>query len=99
MEGIRKIEGLPGIAELLGGEKPERPDGASFADALEGAVNRVDDLQKKAESSTAAFARGEEIDLHTVLLDVREAEIAFKAMVEVRNKLVDAYREILRMGV
>ena len=99
MEGIRKIEGLDGAADLLRGEKPSPTEGASFADALEGAVNRVDDLQKKAESSTAAFARGEEIDLHNVLLDVREAEIAFKAMVEVRNKLVDAYREILRMGV
>lgn len=99
MEGIRRIEGLAGAAELLRGGKAPAGEGASFADALEGAVGRVDALQKKAELSTQAFARGEEIDLHTVLLDVREAEIAFKAMLEVRNKLVDAYREILRMGV
>ncbi|MFQ5767366.1 MAG: flagellar hook-basal body complex protein FliE [Acidobacteriota bacterium] len=39
------------------------------------------------------------MDLHEVLLAVNKAELTFKAMMQVRNKLLDAYRDIIRMGV
>jgi flagellar hook-basal body complex protein FliE len=46
----------------------------------------------------AAFARGADVELHDVLIKVEEAEIAFRAMMEVRNRLIDAYRQIMQMG-
>ena len=45
------------------------------------------------------FAMGREIDLHTVLLQVEKADLSFKTMMEVRNKLLDAYREVMRIQI
>jgi flagellar hook-basal body complex protein FliE len=66
---------------------------------LKDAIASVDHLQRDSEAAQASFARGEAPDLHDVLIRIEEAEVAFKTMMEVRNKLVDAYREIMRMGV
>ncbi len=94
IDGIGKIGGF----EELPGARTGRGAGAAFADALEQAIRDVDRLQKDSEAAQAAFASGEEIDLHDVLIKIEEAELAFKTMMEVRNKLVDAYREVMRMS-
>jgi len=87
------------LAEISG--QAARPAGSrpSFGELLEEAIASVDRLQREGEEAQAAFARGEDVDLHDVLLKVEEAEVAFKTMMEIRNKLVEAYREIMRMGV
>ena len=77
---------------------PREDTGARFGEALKQAISEVDDLQQRGEAAQQAFARGEPIELHDVLIRVEEAEIAFKTMMEVRNKLVTAYQDILRMG-
>jgi flagellar hook-basal body complex protein FliE len=72
--------------------------GAAFAESLADAVRTVDGLQKDSEAVQAAFARGADVELHDVLIKVEEAEVAFRAMMEVRNRLIDAYRQIMQMG-
>jgi flagellar hook-basal body complex protein FliE len=99
MDPIPQIGRLTGLEELARADGPRPRDGVSdFADTLKEAVLAVDELQKDSESAQLAFARNEDVDLHDVLIKVEEAEIAFKAMMEIRNKLVDAYKEIMRMG-
>lgn len=102
------VEQIPTIGKLRGIEelKPatdklpfDRAQGGSgFTDALKEAIETVDGLQKQSEAAQASFARGDQVDLHDVLIRIEEAEIAFKAMMEVRTKLVQAYQDVMRMG-
>ena len=96
--GIDKVGGIGAVRPL--GEDTRRPPaaGTGFADTLERAIVAVDDLQHESEAAQLAFARNEEVDLHDVLIKVEEAEVAFKTMMEIRNKLIEAYREVMRMG-
>jgi flagellar hook-basal body complex protein FliE len=98
-EEIPSIGPVRGLEELGPATTARaRSAGPAFANALKEAIGAVDGLQKQSEAAQASFARGEPVDLHEVLIKVEEAEVAFKAMMEVRNKLVEAYREIMRMG-
>ena len=95
MEPIPQIGPIGGLEEV---RRPTPAGGPSFAETLEETIRAVDELQKESEAAQASYARGEDVELHDVLIKIEEAELAFKTMMEVRNKLVDAYREIMRMG-
>ena len=97
MDPIPKIGPIQGLQEIQRTATGSR-SGPSFSDTLKDAIVAVDELQKESETAQLSFARGEEIDLHDVLIKVEEAEVAFKTMMEIRNKLVEAYREVMRMG-
>jgi flagellar hook-basal body complex protein FliE len=100
MTAIGKLPPISGLAELEAPRGPgaARGGGREFSATLREAIESVDRLQHESETAQAAFARGDEGDLHDVLIKVEQAEVAFKTMMEIRNKLVDAYREIMRMG-
>ncbi len=72
--------------------------GASFADVLKKAVNDASDLQTNAEELIAAFVRGEPVELHQVMAASEEAGITLDLLVEIRNKLTEAYRTVMSMG-
>lgn len=99
MDAIDKI-GVPSEFEVPGlGSKATSDAGArGFAEALEQAVDSVDQMQKESEAAQQAYANHEPVELHEVLIKIEEAEVAFKTMMEVRNKLVESYREIMRMA-
>ncbi|MCP9221256.1 flagellar hook-basal body complex protein FliE [Erythrobacter sp. LQ02-29] len=75
------------------------PVGGGFADVLKGAVESVSATQTRASDITAAYERGEVTDVAQVMLARQEAGIAFEATLQVRNKLLSAYQDIMRMGV
>jgi flagellar hook-basal body complex protein FliE len=71
-----------------------------FGDAVKAAVSQVNAMQQNAQSMVTAFEAGEPgTDLTRVMLEVQKAGLAFRAMTEVRNKLVSAYQEIMNMPV
>lgn len=71
-----------------------------FGEAMKAAVSRVNDVQQNAAALVTAFEAGEPgVDLTRVMLEVQKAGLTFKAMTEVRNKLVNAYQEIMNMPV
>lgn len=73
---------------------------SDFGSAMRAAVESVNALQGSARAAAAAFEAGEAgADLTGVMLEVQKAGLAFKAMVEVRNRLVSAYQEIMSMPV
>jgi flagellar hook-basal body complex protein FliE len=78
---------------------PAEPAGQGFADALETALQGVNAVQGRAELVTTAYQRGEVTDVAKVMLARQEAGIAFEATMQVRNKLLSAYQDIMRMGV
>ncbi len=81
-------------------EKPEEVKGAvKFQETLQGLVNDVDKMQKTAHESSRRMLTGEIEDVHQVMIAMEEAQTSFQLMMEIRNKLVEAYREIMRMQV
>ena len=69
----------------------------SFAKALAGALTDVSQLQDNAQGAMAAFVRGDQIELHQVMAAAEEAGLSLEILVEVRNKLSEAYRSVMNM--
>jgi flagellar hook-basal body complex protein FliE len=74
-------------------------DVKSFGDFLAESISKVNDLQKDADYAVEKLASGESKNLHETLLAVERAEIAFKTMNQIRGKVIDAYKEIMKMQV
>ncbi len=70
-----------------------------FAGALKDALDTVSSTQNKASDLSAAYERGEVTDIAKVMLARQEAGVAFEATLQVRNRLLSAYQDIMRMGV
>ncbi|MBC2652138.1 flagellar hook-basal body complex protein FliE [Novosphingobium flavum] len=79
--------------------QPAEAQGDSFAGALKNALDSVSATQQKASALSAAYERGEETDVAKVMLARQEAGVAFEATLQVRNRLLSAYQDIMRMGV
>lgn len=74
--------------------------GASdFTSAMKSALNQVNDLQASAEQATNAYERGETTDIAGVMLAREKASVGFQATLQVRNKLLSAYKDIMSMPV
>jgi len=80
-------------------DKVEKQDGVGFKETIGKFVNEVNDLQMKAGESVENFATGKVENVHEVMIAMSKAEVSFKFMMETRNKLIDAYKEIIRMQV
>ena len=72
------------------------PDG-SFANVLAGALGDVSRLQTESQDAIAAFVRGDQVELHQVMAASEEASLSLEILVEVRNKLSEAYRSVMNM--
>ena len=69
-------------------------DKVNFTDVLNNAVNKVNDSQDKANNDIEALIKGDDITMHEVMLSTQEAQISMQLMLEMRNKLYDAYKEL-----
>lgn len=97
MDGIRSVR--------IGGELPAageagaRPaGGASFAQALGHAIGEVEALQLAADGEAAKAAAGAG-NLHETALALEKADVGMRVLTKVRNKIVEAYQDVMRMGV
>ena len=72
-------------------------EGPSFGDTLTRLVNQVSESQDTATDYVQKFVRGEPVELHQVMAASEEAGIALEMLVELRNKLTDAYRTVIQM--
>jgi len=78
------------------GAKDTRP---GFKDTLMESISQVNTLQTKAHSAMENLATGKENNLHETMIAIQKAEISFKMMMQVRNKIMSAYQEVMRMQV
>lgn len=78
---------------------PAHGPAQSFDDTLQAMLGGVNAVQSRAEDVSAAYQRGEVTDVAQVMLARQEAGVAFEATLQVRNKLLSAYQDIMRMGV
>jgi flagellar hook-basal body complex protein FliE len=72
--------------------------GGDFGDVLRRTLGDTSQIQDEARSTIEAFLRGEPVDLHQVMAASEEASIALELLVEMRNKLTDAYRTLMNMS-
>jgi len=106
VEGIDPILSRPAGP---GGVEPIRPDITSpakspggvdkgFGDFLKEALGEVNKMQIDAEHAVEDLASGRTEDISRVMLAVAKADLAFETMMQIRNKLLDAYQEMMRMN-
>ena len=100
MNNINKIAGTSTADLLKQKNKLETPTGGEqFAKHLTSALNEVNDMQKESEHAIADLATGQVKDLHQAALAIGKAETSMKLMLEIRNKALNAYKEIGRTQV
>jgi flagellar hook-basal body complex protein FliE len=71
----------------------------SFFDSVKNALDKVNEADVKADAMTEAYDRGEEVPLTEVVLSMQKSSLAFEATLQVRNKVMKAYEEIMNMPV
>lgn len=86
-----------GAAEIAA-PASEAPSGG-FTSALKSALDDVNAVQGRASALSEGYDKGEVTDIAKVMLARQEAGVAFEATLQVRNKLLSAYQDIMRMGV
>lgn len=90
------------LQQLQAPQPPVEPGNApagNFTDALKTALDGVNATQQRASALSEAYEKGEVTDIAKVMLARQESGIAFEATLQVRNKLLSAYQDIMRMGV
>ena len=96
------IEGIGRIPAQLPDVRPTgpaaRPGAASFGDALGQALGQVEALQQAGDAQASAAANGQG-NLHELSLALEKADISMRVATKVRNKLVEAYQDVMRMPV
>lgn len=107
MEGIKNVN-IKQQLELMGmsakkstqtqGKTTEAP-GESFAKSMDDAISKVNEMQKTADQKIEDLATGKSSNLHETMIAVEKADIALRLMVQVRNKMIDAYQEVMKMQV
>ncbi|MDY6986686.1 MAG: flagellar hook-basal body complex protein FliE [Thermodesulfobacteriota bacterium] len=70
-----------------------------FGDILTTAIDQVNSLQGQAEQAVQELAAGTQKDIHGTMIALEKAEVSFKLMMQVRNKIIAAYEEMMRMQV
>ncbi len=90
------VGGVGGIGGV-GGAAEAKPGG--FTAALGDALSKVNDAQSKATAASNSYERGETTDVASVMLAREQASVGFQATLQVRNKLLSAYKDIMSMPV
>ncbi|HDH56979.1 MAG TPA: flagellar hook-basal body complex protein FliE [Bacteroidetes bacterium] len=99
MDEIRRIQSILQQQAPPEADKTTKGEGPSFSETLEKFVQDVNALQKDADEATQRLISGEAKNIHEVMLAMEEANTSFQLMMEMRNKILEAYREVMRMQV
>ena len=96
---VTRIGHIPAPAPAAPEGAPNGAGGASFGEVLKDSLAQVNSLQHEADRAIQSLATGGSGTLHDTMLAIQKAELSFKLMMQVRNKIVEAYQEVLRMQV
>jgi flagellar hook-basal body complex protein FliE len=94
---LQRAAGIGAGSPAGGAEGTTRPGG--FGDALQNALRQVNASQAQSTAMTESYERGETTDIASVMLARQQASIGFEATLQVRNRLLTAYRDIMSMPV
>ena len=92
-----RAAGTPAEIAAPGTQATGTPD---FASLMKDSVDRIASMQNQASALASAYETGDKsVDLAKVMIEVQKADLAFRAMTQVRNKLLDAYTQVMNMSV
>ncbi|MCE1241895.1 flagellar hook-basal body complex protein FliE [Oryzomicrobium sp.] len=105
--GINDLLGQMRATAALAAGKPAQagadssaPGGVDFAQVLQNSINQVNQTQQQAQSMAENFSAGDpNANLHEVMIALQKANVSFQEMVQVRNRLVAAYQDVMNMQV
>ena len=92
---VSSIGSVSGLQPLKPVEQTDKA--GAFQNVLEGTIKQLESMHDDASSAVQKFLTGENEELHTTVLAVQKAEVAFDLGLQVRNKVISAYQEIMRM--
>lgn len=75
----------------------EQESSTTFSEVLSDAIGKVNELELSANKNIEALIKGEDISMHEVMLSMQESQLSLQALIEVRNKVVEAYQEISKL--
>lgn len=88
------------VAQVAGAANSVQAPASSFANVMKQGLDQVNDAQQRAANLAAQFERGVPgVELPQVMLEMQKASVSFRAVTEVRNKLVDAYQTVMNMPI
>lgn len=94
---LPSIKSIPSIQGF--GENSEGTQKLNFADVLAQSLDQVNQIQNESNEMGKLFAAGKIDDLHTMMIEGEKADLALQFTLQIRNKILDAYNEIMRMNV
>lgn len=94
-----EVTPMPGSVEMPAGISAPQPAGESFGTMLGKLISEVSAKQGAAADAVGRLHAGGEVSLHQAVIAMEEANVSFQLMVEVRNKLLEAYQELMRLQV
>ncbi|MFL6633675.1 MAG: flagellar hook-basal body complex protein FliE [Massilia sp.] len=99
-EALGGLGGIGGLGKATGTDAAESSTKVSFSDALKASLQNVSNAQVQADDMGKKFAAGDDsVSLSDTMIAMQKASISFQATVQVRNKLVSAYHDIMNMQV
>ena len=75
----------------------EKTNGTSFSNVLSDAISKVNDSEVNANNKIESLIKGEDVEMHEVMLAMQESVLSLQALIEVRNKTVESYQEISKL--
>jgi len=94
-----RLGGITDPRQAYGMPKVGQDSGTSFMNHLKNAVEKVDESQVRRDDAVQSMVTGEIGEVHDVMIAAEEAKLSFDLMLEVRNKLLDSYQQIMQMQV
>lgn len=88
---------MPAAVPSIQPDGGTKSDAGAFQSVLSDAIGRVDQFQQNSQSSIDKFLSGEDEEVHKVALATQQAELAFDLFMQIRNKVVSAYQEVMKM--
>ena len=99
MKAIELLNQNPVPALAKPSIKPVSNGAESFGQILYQSINKVNDLQLQADQQIEALSKGEQKDIHGTMISMEKASLSFELMMQIRNKVIEAYDEIRRMPI
>jgi flagellar hook-basal body complex protein FliE len=96
---IDKINPIKFNPKLLNTQQQNQKKSVSFDNILKKAIEEVNDYQKNAEKLSADYAAGKTDNINDVIVAAEKADISLRLTIDIRNKIVDAFKEIMRMQI
>ena len=93
---LKPVQEMPGLASSI--SAPQGPQ-SSFGQILGDLVNEVNTKQGAAGEAVQQLLTGGNVSLHQTMIAMEEANVSFQLMVEIRNKLIESYQELMRMQI